>query len=204
MMSRSNDMSMRRLMARPAAICCAWLLVVASAETQQRPSSGRGVRQVQDGAATAVFGRPALVVAATISSRCEIARGRDSVVFVEKQLGIEFTTDAPDIIRINKRISSDPTAANLTILQSTDSPFVELTLGQGYLLLLDEAPIARMLKMRRPLYVLAVPQGGFRIDSDGRLVPIVAGGELDAYRGRDARQLIDQIQQPRQLIRKYY
>ena len=142
------------------------------------------------------FDRAAVIITATVSGRCETATTGDRVEWVERQSPISFGTDTPDVIQLNGRLATDPdpSSGGLTIVQSLNSRFIELTLGEGYLLLLNPAPISRMLRLPEPLYVFAVPQGGFRMDRQGRLVPLVAGGELDVYRGRYLREVIAEIE----------
>jgi hypothetical protein len=100
-----------------------------------------------------------------------------------------------DVIRINRRPSTSPGSPSrgVTIVQSGNSTFIELTLGEGYLLLLNPAPMSRILKIPEPVYIFA-DEAGFRMDARGRLVPLVAGGELEAYRGRLLREVVAEIQ----------
>jgi hypothetical protein len=119
----------------------------------------------------------------------------DGITFVPQEARIRFTTDVPDIIKIGQWLPVDPLAEAPIILQRSGKTFVELTLDQLYLLLLDPAPTVQRLKLKTPNYVFTTPQGGFRIEKDGRLRPIVPGGELDAYAGRNVDELIREVQQ---------
>jgi hypothetical protein len=107
------------------------------------------------------------------------------------------------IVRVNERRRTDPDLSWPRVVvdqkERREKP-LEFEFGRSYLLLLNPSPTSRFYvdyetsQIGYDSYVLAVPQGGFEV-VNGRLLPLVAGGDLDAYTGRDANEVIKELQQ---------
>jgi hypothetical protein len=100
------------------------------------------------------------------------------------------------LVRVNEREAGDPDLSRgSAVIEQHDlsRPQIRFEFGRYYLLLLRPAlegppPIARQFDR----YVFSLAQGGFEI-RHGRLWPLAAGGPLDAFRGRDANEVIAQF-----------
>ena len=195
-----------RLRSCLASTGCAWLAIALLAAPGQPLSAVEFRVQAPRGARATVFERPAVIIATRIASRCESDLSGDRVEFVPNQSPTSFSAGLAGVLRLNGRRSMNPNplsgaAGEVTIVQSASVPQIELSLGTDYILLLDPAPGVHD-PQKSPFYVFAVRQGGFRIDGERRLVPLLRGGELDSYTGRMASDVIEEIQGVRKAVPK--
>ena len=148
-----------------------------------------------------VFSKAAVMLVVRIRERCEVEAGGFEGQSLNPIRTWTYTkARVLQIVHINERQEGDPDLAEgeflLEQMQREKNP-LRLEFGKRYLLLLTPSRefilTAETPNRRRDWYVLAVPQGGFEI-AEGKLVPLVRGGELDAYDGRLVEDVIKEIQ----------
>jgi len=102
------------------------------------------------------------------------------------------------VVRLNERKKEDPDLRKgVFVINQKDrrDNVIKFKFGQPYILFLNPAPQPAFYldidvsKEPYDAYVLAALQGGFEV-VDGRLRPLIGGGALDAYDGRDASAVI--------------
>jgi hypothetical protein len=149
-----------------------------------------------------VFDKPAVVMIVQVLERVEI---EDRTLEGESQLPWpKFWTAAKvrpySIVRLNERKKDDPDLSRWPVVmveqKSRGQNPLRFEFGRYYLLLLNPAQRLGRGAPGTPdpidYYSFAVPQGGFEVRR-GRLVPLSSGGELDAYSGRLADDVIKEI-----------
>jgi hypothetical protein len=146
------------------------------------------------------FDAPALVVVARIRERCEVE------VIDEHRRSLNppivwpgARAEAISIVRVNERRPSDPDLTRrggfVIEQRDIDKKLVRFAFGRIYLLLLNPSPYMSAVPSQRPsdAYVFGPDGGGFEVVR-GRLRPLVSGSALEAYAGRDANELIKELQ----------
>jgi hypothetical protein len=103
------------------------------------------------------------------------------------------------VVKVNERRKNDPDLSRFELLiEQADRGQHPLAFefGRLYLVLLNPSPLLGgrpATAVQIDPYTFAVPDGGFEIVKR-RLVPLGRGGELEAYRGRLADDVVAEIQ----------
>jgi len=157
----------------------------------------------RDGNDKTAFAKPSVVLLVKFRQRWQIEELSVDLDSLDPPTFFQAgRADVYGIVRVNERRREDPDLARMKIVvdqkdrKGHEVPPFEF--GRFYLLLLNAVAKPFYIENTPPQtaydsYTLAVPQGGFEV-VNGRLRVLAKGGDLDVYDGRDANEVIRELQ----------
>lgn len=145
------------------------------------------------------FERAPLVAVVRVAERWEVEMRDTGVKSLDPpQFWLAAHAELVAVVRVNERQPTDPdlSRGRLVVRQIRSvQESVRFEFGRLYVLLLQ--PISKdviypPLRLDDDTYEFAVPQGGFEVVNN-KLQPLMSGGDLDPYTGRDANQVLAEL-----------
>lgn len=181
------------------ALSAAALLSPTEASSQRLPGPSLPLGVVTRGKAQSIdiLDKPSLIllIRVTAVERYE-QKDREGDSLSPKVYVTNSDAQVEQVMRVNERLASHPDLkGGRLVIQHTLRDRATIKSGRSYVVMLDPVPEAYVRNpIGPPAYGLSADECGFEVVA-GRVIPLVGGGPLDAYKGLTVQELAERLAQ---------